>query len=61
MRQSERLYAGKHPAPRAVDRGTGEGVSPSPHKPAGGHKQSHDPPLAKSGRFSWEMLDAMLH
>jgi hypothetical protein len=24
-------------------------------------EQSHDPPLAKLGRFSWEMLTEMLH
>jgi len=32
-----------------------------PHKPDLGHKQSHDPPLAKLRRFSWEMLAEMLH
>jgi len=40
--------------------GQGRGRAPSPHKSDRGHKQSHDPPLAKSGRFSWETLDEMV-
>ena len=70
MGQSERLYAGKHPAPRAVGGpwwespwgvGAGRGIAPSPYKPDRGRKQSPDPSLAKSGWFSWEMLTEMLH
>jgi len=45
----------------ALGVGAGEGLAPFPRKPEPGHKQSHDSPPAKSGRFLWEILDAMLH
>jgi len=44
--------------PGQWDRG---GAPLPPHKPDRGHKQGHDPLLAKSRRFSWEILDEMLH
>jgi len=66
MGQSERLYAGTRPLPQArpewtvvaIILGGGDrgGETPSPHKPDPGSL-----PVAKSGRFSWEMLAEIVH